>query len=86
MSSNYEELLNESVEKLVNKHIVIACILFFIQLFLNKKSFNHSNMREKDIIKSISRQIKFLPEFITTFPLNIIIFFIVFTHIYKFIF
>lgn len=51
--------------------IVIAIILLFLQMISNKGKEIY--LREKEIKYSIVRQINYLPEIVTTFPINFVL-------------
>lgn len=64
--------------------ILLGIILIFGQSLLNKDFMPTFSQREREILKKIVKEIKYLPELIKTFPLNIGLIFRFFIFLQKY--
>ena len=64
--------------------ILLGIILIFGQSLLNKDFVANFSQREREILKKIVKEIKYLPELIKTFPLNIGLIFRFFIFLQKY--
>lgn len=65
--------------------ILVGVILILIQLLLKSNIYLSITRREKEILKKLINQIKYLPELVTTFPINLTLFIRIFIYIQKII-
>lgn len=64
--------------------LLLGVILIFGQSLLNKDFVDNFSQREREILKKIVKEIKYLPELIKTFPLNIVLIFRFFIFLQKY--
>lgn len=64
--------------------LLLGVILIFGQSLLNKDFVDNFSQREREILKKIVKEIKYLPELIKTFPLNIGLIFRFFIFLQKY--
>lgn len=65
--------------------LLLGIILIFGQFLLNKNYVATFSQREKEILKKILQEIRYLPELIKIFPINIALFFRFFIFLQKYI-
>ncbi|MCI5643241.1 MAG: CPBP family intramembrane metalloprotease [Peptoniphilus sp.] len=55
--------------------LLLGVVLMLVQLLLKGNYIYSFRQKEKELLKKVSQQIKYLPELIKTFPLNMVLFF-----------
>lgn len=65
--------------------LLLGVVLMFVQLLLKGNYIYSFRQKEKGLLKKVLQQIKYLPELIKTFPLNMVLFFRFFIFLQKYI-
>lgn len=65
--------------------LLLGVVLMLVQLLLKGNYIYSFRQKEKELLKKVLQQIKYLPELIKTFPLNMVLFFRFFVFLQKYI-
>lgn len=65
--------------------LLLGVVLMLVQLLLKGNYIYSFRQKEKELLKKVLQQIKYLPELIKTFPLNMVLFFRFFIFLQKYI-
>ena len=65
--------------------LLLGVVLMLVQLLLKGNYIYSFRQKEKELLKKVLQEIKYLPELIKTFPLNMVLFFRFFIFLQKYI-
>ena len=65
--------------------LLLGVVLMLVQLLLKGNHIYSFRQKEKELLKKVLQEIKYLPELIKTFPLNMVLFFRFFIFLQKYI-